>query len=158
MDDQLARRPVVVGVDGSSISEAALVFAVETAARRGAPLLAVHVGRDGPVDPAWAPIFDWDAVEQEETAVLAERLAGWGEKYSDLEIVRLVARGIPARVLVEQSERAQLVVVGSHGRGSLGRLVLGSVGHALLHRAHCPVAIVRPRRRPRSTAVDFSLP
>ena len=47
-------------------------------------------------------------------------------------------------MLVERSVHAKLVVVGSHGRGGVAGLVLGSVGHAVLHRADCPVAIVRP--------------
>ena len=74
---------------------------------------------------------------------LAERLAGWGEKYPDVAVERLVARDHPARVLAEQSERAQLLVVGSRGRGGVSGLVLGSVSHAVLHRSACPVAAVR---------------
>jgi nucleotide-binding universal stress UspA family protein len=136
--------PVVVGVDGSAVSEAALAFAVEAAAARRAPLLAVHVWLEAVVDPAAAAVFDWHAIEQEEQAVLAERLAGWAEKYPDVAMERLVTRGGAPRVLVEQSARARLVVVGSRGRGGLAGLVLGSVSHALLHRSECPVAVVRP--------------
>jgi len=90
------------------------------------------------------PSLDWDAVEQEEQAELAERLAGWQEKYPDVHVQRLVVRDGAARVLVKQSAHARLVVVGSHGRGSVAGLVLGSVGHSVLHRADCPVVIVRP--------------
>ena len=146
--------PVVVGVDGSPISEAALAYAFEAAALRGAPLLAVHAWRDVPLlavhaerdvplDPmTWASL-DWDAVERQAQADLAERLAGWREKYPDVDVQRLVAQDRPAKVLVEQSAGAQLVVVGSRGRGGLAGLLLGSVSHAVLHRAECPVAIVR---------------
>lgn len=133
--------PVVVGVDGSAVSEAALAFAFEAAAVRRAPLLAVHTWRELLIDPV--PVLDWLAVEQAERAVLGECLAGWGEKYPDVDVQRLVMRERPARALVEQSAQAQLVVVGSHGRGGVAGLVLGSVSHAVLHRAHCPVAIVR---------------
>jgi nucleotide-binding universal stress UspA family protein len=76
--------------------------------------------------------------------VLAERLAGWGEKYPDVRVQRLVMRDRPSRALVEQSMRAQLVVVGTRGRGGIAGLLLGSVSHAVLQRAHCPVAVVRP--------------
>ena len=135
--------PVVVGVDGSPVSEAALAFAFEAAALRRAPLLAVHAWHDLTLDPMVWPSLDWEAVEQEVQAELAERLAGWREKYLDVEVQRLVVRDRPAPVLVEQSAQAQLVVVGSRGRGGAAGLILGSVSHAVLHRADCPVAIVR---------------
>jgi nucleotide-binding universal stress UspA family protein len=136
--------PVVVGVDGSPASEAAVAFAFEAASLRGVPLVAVHVWRDLLVDPTMAPLLDWDAVESDEREVLAERLAGWTEKYPDVPVRRLVVRDRPARALVEESGRAQLVVVGSRGRGGFQGLLLGSVSQALLHHAHCPVAVVRP--------------
>lgn len=137
-------RPVVVGVDGSPISEAALAFAFEAASFRGVPLVAVHTWWDLLVDPALAPLLDWDAIEADEREVLAERLAGWGEKYPDVRVHRLVTRDRPAHALVQESRRAQLVVVGSRGRGAAAGLFLGSVSHAVLHRAHCSVAVVRP--------------
>ena len=136
--------PVVVGIDDSPVSEAALAFAFEAADLRRAPLLAVHAWRELFIDPVTFPSLDWDVVEQEEQAELAERLAGWQEKYPEVAVQRLVVRDRPARVLVEQSAHAQLVVVGSHGCGGLAGLVLGSVGHAVLHRAGCPAVIVRP--------------
>jgi nucleotide-binding universal stress UspA family protein len=136
--------PVVVGVDGSPTSEAALAFAYEAAAVRGVPLVAVHTWWDLLVDPALAPLLDWDAIEDDERRLLAERLSGWAEKYPDVQVRRIVERGHAAKALVEQSLRAQLVVVGSRGRGSVAGLLLGSVSHAMLHRAHCPVAVVRP--------------
>lgn len=138
--------PVVVGVDGSPLSEAAVAFAFDAAALRGAPLLAVHAWNDVYLAPEVAIAFDWDAVAEEERALLSERLAGWGAKYPDVPVQRLVVADFPARTLVEQSAKAQLVVVGSHGRGGLTGLVLGSVSQALLHRAECPVAVVRTER------------
>ena len=82
-------------------------------------------------------------MEADEREVLADRLAGWAEKYPDVTVRRLVARDRPARALVEESGRAQLVVVGSRGRGGISGLLLGSVSQALLHHAACPVAVVR---------------
>jgi nucleotide-binding universal stress UspA family protein len=137
-------RPVVVGVDGSPISEAALGFAFEAASARGVPLVAVHAWWDLFVDPGMAPLLEWDAIDADEHEVLAERTAGWGEKYPDVRVRRQVARDRPARALVEESRRAQLLVVGSRGRGAALGLMLGSVSHAVLHRAHCSVAVVRP--------------
>jgi nucleotide-binding universal stress UspA family protein len=139
-------QPVVVGVDGSPTSEAATAFAFEAASLRRVPLVAVHVWRDVLVDATMAPLLDWDVIDSDEREVLAERLAGWTEKYPDVPVRRLVARDRPARALVEESGRAQLVVVGSRGRGGFHGLLLGSVSQALLHNAHCPVAVVRSPR------------
>ena len=89
-------------------------------------------------------VLDGDAIDADEHRLLAERLAGWGEKYPDVPVQRLVTRCRPAATLIEQSQHAQLVVVGSRGRGGLVGLLLGSVSHALLHHAGYPVAVVRP--------------
>ncbi|MCU1626652.1 MAG: universal stress protein [Pseudonocardia sp.] len=137
-------RPVVVGVDGSPTSEAAVAFAYDEADRRGVPLVAVHTWLDDMLEPTLAPLIDWNAIEQDERVLLDQRLAGWSEKYPDVEVRRLVTRDRPAHTLVEESVGAQLVVVGSRGRGAVRGLLLGSVAHALLHHAHCPVAVARP--------------
>ncbi|TWF75123.1 nucleotide-binding universal stress UspA family protein [Pseudonocardia hierapolitana] len=135
--------PIVVGVDGTPLSEAALAYAYEAAAARGVHLVAVHSWRGLIGDLDVAPLLDWDGIETEEREALSERLAGWGEKYPDVPVRRVVTKDRPAHALVEQSRHAQLVVVGSRGRGSFTGLVLGSVSHAVLHRSHCPVAVVR---------------
>ena len=136
--------PVVVGTDGSPVSEAALGFAFDAAAVRGAELVALHAWSPTAVDKALEPVMDWAAVADEEEAVLAERLSGWGQKYPQVTVRRSVVRDGAARALVDASRGAQLVVVGSRGRGDAAGLFLGSVSHGVLHAAHCPVAIVRP--------------
>jgi nucleotide-binding universal stress UspA family protein len=136
-------RPVVVGVDGSPGSEAAVAFAYEAASLRKVGLVAVHTWWDLIVDPALAPLLDWEAIQDDERLLLAERLAGWTEKYPDVAVERVVTRGRPAHVLLEQAARAQLVVVGSRGRGEFAGLVLGSVSNTLLHRSPCPVVVAR---------------
>jgi nucleotide-binding universal stress UspA family protein len=146
--DFSATRPVVVGVDGSPTGEAALAFAYESAAARGAALVAVHAWADSVADVPVAGLIDWAAVEEEERQVLAERLAGWAEKYPDVAVQRVVVRSHPVPALVRCSEGAQLLVVGSRGRGGLAGLLLGSVSHGVLHRSHCPVAVVRPDAGP----------
>jgi nucleotide-binding universal stress UspA family protein len=134
--------PVVVGIGGSPTSEAAVAFAYDAAAVRQVPLVAVHTWWCPVVDPMTAPLLDWDALETEERQLLADRLGGWAEKYPDVRVEHLVSCGPPARSLLEQTAGAQLVVVGSRGRGELAGLVLGSVSNALVHRSACP--LVRP--------------
>ncbi|MEK6439056.1 universal stress protein [Pseudonocardia sp. T1-2H] len=136
--------PVVVGVDGSPASEAALAFAFEETSALGAPLVAVHTWWDLLVEPVLAPLLDWDAIETDERQVLAERLAGWSAKYPDVDVRRVVTRDRPAHALLEQSETARLVVVGSRGRGTTAGMLLGSVGRALVNHAACSVAVVKP--------------
>ncbi|MER7333828.1 MULTISPECIES: universal stress protein [unclassified Micromonospora] len=142
--------PVVVGVDGSANSAEAVAFAFEEASHRGAPLLAVHAWLyPSPVGPGdiLPLVYDLDALGAEEERALAESVAGFAERYPDVPVRHRLVRGSPARVLVEESRTAQLVVVGAHGRGALGGLLLGSVSHAVLHHAHSPLAIVRHRKR-----------
>ncbi|KKC05080.1 hypothetical protein WU83_10440 [Mycobacterium nebraskense] len=85
-------------------------------------------------------------VQEEET--LAERLAGWHERYPNVRIRRRIEIGDPARWLIKASERAQLIVVGSHGCGRFNGMLLGSVGAAAVNRAKIPVIVVRQERRP----------
>ena len=87
--------------------------------------------------------MDWDAVAAEEAAVLAERLAGWQDKHPDLAIERRVVRDRPAQELTALSAGAQLVVVGSRGRGGFAGLLVGSVSAQLVHHASCPVTVIR---------------
>ncbi|MCX4572672.1 universal stress protein [Streptomyces sp. NBC_01571] len=128
---------LVVGVDGSEPSGAAVEFAVEEAALHGAELRAVWVWRR-PVVP-----FGDEAVGLgERRRILSETVAGWAEQYPDVKITREVLRGHPVEELALASVGARLVVVGRHGRGGYSGMRLGSVVHGLLHRAECPVITV----------------
>ena len=137
--------PVVVGIDGTPLSEAAIPFAFAAAAARRVPLVAVHTWLDEINDPALAELVDWQTAAVQAEEVLAERIAGWGEKYPDVPVQRVVARGRAAQALLDQAARAQLVVVGSRGHGEIAGLLLDSVSNALVHGAACPVAIVRTK-------------
>lgn len=145
-DEDGDRRGVVVGVDGSPLSEAAVEWAFRAADEMAEPLVAVHTWSDASqVGPGvMLPlVFDATLIEKEEEVLLAETTAGLAEKYPDVTVRRAVVRGHPVKALVRESASARLVVVGSHGRGSVRSLVLGSVGHGVLHHATCPVAVVR---------------
>ena len=136
-----ADRPVLVGIDGSPASEAATAMAFDEASRRGADLLALHAWSDVGVFPVLG--MDWRDRENQGQEVLAERLAGWQEQYPDVHVQRSVVCDTPAKWLLEASERAQLVVVGSRGRGGFPGMLLGSVSSAVVHSAKVPVIVVR---------------
>jgi len=138
--------PIAVGIDGSPAADAALGFAFDQAAGRGARLIAVHTWNPATGEGLFPPgllMVDWDAIAVEERRSLAERLAPWQEKYPDVPVTTVVTRETPARSLLDQAATAQLVVVGSRGRGGFSGLLLGSTSQALLHHAPCPVAVVR---------------
>lgn len=138
--------PVVVGIDGTPVSEAAIAFAFEEAALRGAPLVAVHTWRETAFDIAMSPNIAaeyWRSASENAREVVAERLAGWREKYPDVVVTTEVRGNGPAEHLVRQSTQAQLVVVGSRGRGGFAGLALGSTSQAVLHHADSPVVVVR---------------
>jgi len=133
--------PVLLGIDGSPASEAATALAFDEASRRGVDLLALHVWSDVGVFPILG--MDWRDREKEGQEILAERLAGWQEQYPDVHVQRLLYCDKPSQWLLKESERAQLLVVGSHGRGGFPGMLLGSVSSAVTQSVKVPVIVVR---------------
>ena len=133
------RAPVLVGIDCTPASELALAVAFDEASFRGVELTALHAWSD--VAVYQLPWVDW---KDEAERSLAEYLSGWHEQYPDVEVHRVIALDHPGRALIEESESAQLVVVGSHGRGGLTGMLMGSVSNAVVHAVHTPVIVARP--------------
>ncbi|ORW34312.1 universal stress protein [Mycobacterium paraense] len=136
-----SQSPVVVGIDGSPASEAGTAIAFDEASRRRVGLVALHAWSD--LDVSEWPGIDWPATQSMAEEVLAERLAGWQERYPDVQVTRVVAQAQPARRLVEASKAAQLVVVGSTGRGGFAGMLVGSVGETVAQLAEVPVIVAR---------------
>lgn len=142
--------PVVVGVDGSALSDEAVAFAFAEAAQRGTELVAVRAwlypasaGMHEAYGDIMPFVYDPEKLRADEERGLAEAIAGWAERYPEVPVRPKLVAAAPARALVEESTDAQLTVVGAHGRSSLGGLLLGSVSHAVLHHCRSPLAIVR---------------
>jgi nucleotide-binding universal stress UspA family protein len=140
---------IVVGVDGSPPSLAAVEFAVKEASWRGASLTAVHVST-GPF-PLVATTAEPQRIHRRdadptEAAVVSETLAGWEEKFPDVLIDRIFMVGHAVPALVDAARGADLLAVGSRGRAAFSRLLLGSVSLGVLHLAPCPVAVIRHPR------------
>ncbi len=137
---------VVVGVDGTALSAPAIEFAYDFADRHGRELVAVHAWSQLPMD-ALEPVRAWDEdlyeVQRKAQRLLAECLAGQAEQHPGVVVRREISFRRAATALLHEAEHAALLVVGSHGRGALGSMLVGSVSHAMIYHAPCPVAVVR---------------
>ncbi|WP_077689598.1 MULTISPECIES: universal stress protein [Nocardiopsis] len=145
------RGRVVVGLDGSRDAEAALRFALEEAARTGAELVAVHAWTVSVPLDLTAFAADAYAAEREDLAVHADKYVRAvveevrDEHTGDVPVSFAVVEDQAAHALLSRGGDADLLVVGSRGRGGFAGLLLGSVSQSVLHHARVPVAVVRPR-------------
>jgi nucleotide-binding universal stress UspA family protein len=139
--------PVVVGVDGSDPSRRALHFAFTEAALRETTLTAVHAwaipDHPGLTSMRASGGADWSFLAQQAADVLEEALAAVRADFPDVEVTEHLVDDQPVPALLEASRHAQLLVLGSHGRGAFSGLVLGSVSHSAVRGADCPVAVIR---------------
>ena len=140
---------VVVGVDGSAESIAALRWAARYATASGArvrALLAWHYpGAVGgpPIEKAPKAVHDQTDVQMHET--LDTAIAKAGQEAGGVE--KSIAYGHPAQALIEASKEADLLVVGRHGHGAFTGMLLGSVSIHCVTGAHCPVVVIRGHDR-----------
>jgi nucleotide-binding universal stress UspA family protein len=140
----LVRRGVLVGDDGSVDSGVVLEQAYHHASTHQLPLTVVH--------SLWRPVSALgraaraaavDEPDTEDARIrLAESVAGFGERYPDVRVRLVVARGLPAGALLDAAEQMDLVVVGRHRRSRIGSLLLGSVAANVVEHATCPVAVI----------------
>lgn len=148
VDEDTKYGPVVVGVDGSEISQRATEYAFVEAEARGCELIAVHTWLDMMVPASLtglsAPQRSWEDVERKQSELLTEHLQPLAEQYPNVPVRKVITRDRPVSALINQSEGAQLLIVGSHGRGGFKGMLLGSTSRALLQLAPCPLMVVRP--------------
>ena len=139
--------PVVVGIDGSPASEAAIAIAFDEASLRRTELVAVHASTQFASDTEYLYakqfIIDWSTIQDQQSEMLAERLAGWQEKFPDVTVRRVVTQEKAAQALLAQAEGAQLMVVGSRGHGGFTGMLLGSVSQKLIHHVTCALIVAR---------------
>ena len=119
--------PVVVGIDGSTASESAIAIAFDEASRRAVELITVHATDH--------------ADSSEAKHLLMQRLAECQQRYPNVTVRPVVIGAHPADALLDQSQQAQLVVVGSRGRGGLAGKILGSVSAAVVQACRIPVIV-----------------
>ncbi|MFD8703410.1 universal stress protein [Kitasatospora sp. NPDC059648] len=149
--------PIVVGTDGSEPSRRAVLFALREAQLRGVGVRAVCAFGGGRTQPSSRAMTGWrdsggeplphlhDAVAREVTDSVEELRQLVGEPYVEVEVC--CERGRPAHVLLEASQDAAMLVVGSRGAGLWGRLALGSTSTEVIHHAHLPVIVVPPESK-----------
>lgn len=143
----MTRSVIAVGVDGSESSHKALAWAAQEALRRGSTLeLVTTWGLDhasiGPTHsgPAEGHTLEHEAEEIQQRAV-SEVLAGMDPSP---EVALVVTQASPADALISASADADLIVVGTHGRGAMRTFLFGSVSQTLIKSSHCPVVVIPP--------------
>lgn len=145
MTEQGSVGPIVVGIDGSVRSVAALRWAVGLARLTGADVHAV-TGWEVPVTIMLVPTYTEADYAREARAVLDRVVTEVQEMEPDIKIESHLVHQRPALALMEWAEGAQLLVIGSHGRGELPGTHLGSTASYCVHHAPCPVVVVRGRQ------------
>jgi len=137
------RRPVVVGVDGSPASLAALRWAAERASRRRVPLRLIHAyALPGPPYPEMLRKV-YQELRERSQHLLEEAVASEIEGVFDVTVATEAVADTPGPALVRESFSAQLIAAGARGHGGFAELLLGSTSHVCVLHAACPVAVVR---------------
>lgn len=138
-------RPVVIGVDGTALSSAAIAYGYEVAVALDAPIVAVTTWTEQSTLTygEGSRFVDWTEYAEHRKAFMVENLAGHAGRHPDVQVTHRVERGKPDITLLDMSAEAQLVVVGSHGRSPQAAALFGSTSQNLIHHSHCPVMVCR---------------
>ena len=141
-------KSIVVGVDGSDSSRAALLWAYEEAAHHDASITVVSTWHPPamPMTPPYGsvPPEGYVSQPQRDALDLLERfVADLDARTPPVDVRTQVEQGNPSKVLIERSKEADLVVLGSRGHGGFSGMLLGSVSQHLVAHADCPVVVVR---------------
>jgi nucleotide-binding universal stress UspA family protein len=148
-DERPSTGPVVVGVDDSDFGIAALAFAIAEAGRRKTTVRAVYAYRLPalaiPVEPDLIDALQTSEADQAAKVITAAVEKARTPETASVEVEQMTVEDVPVNAILEQSKDAQLIVVGSHGRGFVRRLLLGSVSRQVLHDADRPVVVVGTR-------------
>lgn len=134
---------IVVGVDGSPQSRAALDWAVEEARLRNGEVVALTSWSFPYISDALGQAWDYELFQTDAQTILETELARVRDQR--VQITGRVVQGNAATALVDASRDAELVAVGSRGHGGFAGMMLGSVSTQTVHHAHCPVLVIRDR-------------
>ncbi|MFB4273677.1 MULTISPECIES: universal stress protein [unclassified Nonomuraea] len=140
----VAHGEVVIGLDDYHAGEPALAYAFEQAMLRASRLRAVYAWQPPPHAHIPESAHDLDEIHAAQCRTAAGILLGWRQRYPQVQVIEDVRRAHPVDALARASEKADLVVVGSQGRGAIGTVMLGSVTLGVLHHARSSVVVVRP--------------
>lgn len=150
-DEERGSAPIVVGIDGSEASRSALQWAVREAESKGYSVLVISTYAIPAIAMA-EPGFSYEPANVQELAdycrqVVATEVSAASKEHPAVKIEAKVIEGPAAQTLIDASERASMLVVGSRGHGGFVGLLLGSVSQQCVTHAHCPVMVMRPYTR-----------
>ena len=144
MNTRVVARPILVGVDGSDAGTAGLGWAVAEARRRSVPLQVVYVLEQSHSDAFTRANPVYVAEERREAEVVLDTAVGYAHGLAaDVDVRPALEVGSPTVVLLARSAAAEMVVVGSRGRGGFAGLLLGSTSLQVAAHASCPVVVLR---------------
>jgi nucleotide-binding universal stress UspA family protein len=143
MSTHFGTKPIIVGVDGSGRSIDALQRAAELAESFQVPLIAMAAWEYPVIADGSFALTDWSP-ERDSSAALDDAVAKAFPAGAPASLTKEVRRGSAARVLIEASQEASMLVVGSRGHGGFAGMLLGSVSTQCAQHAHCPVLVIHP--------------